>query len=170
LAKWSVVCSPKDQGELGIHNLEVKNTTLLGRWLFKLLTEEGMWQTILRRKYVSSKALSQVLWKPSDSHFWAGLIVTKKFFFSLDSFSIKDGSEIRSWEDKWLGNATLREQYSALYSIVRYKGDTIAKVMETSPPNMTFRRDLSGQRLVFWNALLQRLANIQLQPVHDEFR
>jgi hypothetical protein len=103
------VCSPKDQGGLGIHNLEVKNTALLGKWLFKLLTEEGMWQTILKRKYISPKALSQVLWKPGDSHFWAGLMATKKFFFNLGSFSIKDGSEIRFWEDKWLGNATLHE-------------------------------------------------------------
>jgi hypothetical protein len=31
LAKWSVVCRPKDQRGLGIHNLEVKNTALLGR-------------------------------------------------------------------------------------------------------------------------------------------
>jgi hypothetical protein len=54
--------SPKDQGGLGIHNLEVKNTALLGKWLFKLLTEEGTWQTILKRKYIGSNALSQVLW------------------------------------------------------------------------------------------------------------
>jgi hypothetical protein len=53
---------------------------------------------------------------------------------------------------------------------VRHKGDTIAKVMETSPQAVTFRRDLSGQRLVAWNALLQHLANIQLQDGHDEFR
>jgi hypothetical protein len=33
-----------------------------------------------------------------------------------------------------------------------------------------FRRDLSGPRLLSWNALLWRLANIQLQPGHDEFR
>lgn len=36
------------------------------------------------------------------------LIATKKHFFPFGSFSIKDGSEIRFWEDKWLGNATLR--------------------------------------------------------------
>jgi hypothetical protein len=35
---------------------------------------------------------------------------------------------------------------------------------------VAFRRDLSGQRLVVWNALLQCLANIQLQNGHDEFR
>jgi hypothetical protein len=60
LAKWSVVCRPKNQGGLDIHDLEVKNTALLGKWLFRLLTEDGIWQTILRRKYIGSKASSQV--------------------------------------------------------------------------------------------------------------
>jgi hypothetical protein len=96
-------------------------------------------------------------------------MATKKYFFGLGSFSIRDGSEIRFWEDKWLGNATLREQYPAFYNIICHEGDTIAKVMESSPPNVSFRRDLSGQRLVSWNALQQRLANIQLQSGHDEF-
>jgi hypothetical protein len=45
LAKWSVVCCPKDQGGLGIQDLEIKNRALLGKWLFKLLTEDGIWQT-----------------------------------------------------------------------------------------------------------------------------
>jgi hypothetical protein len=35
------VCSPKDRGGLGIHDLEVKNTVLLGKWLFELITKEG---------------------------------------------------------------------------------------------------------------------------------
>ena len=33
----------------------------------------------------------------------------EEIFFSYGSFSIKDGPEIRSWEDKWLGNATHQE-------------------------------------------------------------
>jgi hypothetical protein len=52
-----------------------------------------------------------------------------------------------SEEDKWIGSATLCEQYSAIYNIMRHKSDTLAKVMETSPPNVTFRRDLVGPRL-----------------------
>jgi hypothetical protein len=43
--------------------------------------------------------LSHVYWKPRVSHFWAGLMVTKKLFFSYRSFYIKDGSRIRSLED-----------------------------------------------------------------------
>jgi hypothetical protein len=71
-------------------------------------------------------------------------MATKKHFFGLGTFSIKDGSEIRFWEDKWLCTTSLREQYPALYNIVRHKGDTIAKILETSPLNVSFRRDLSG--------------------------
>jgi hypothetical protein len=73
-------------------------------------------------------------------------------------------------EDRWLGATSLREQYPVLYNIVQYKGDTIAEVLETSPPNVSFRRDLLGQRLVSWNTLLLCLANTYLQPGHDEFR
>jgi hypothetical protein len=131
LVKWSMVCTPKDQGGLGIQDLQVKNTALLGKWLFNLLKENGMWQTLVNQKYVGSKALSQVSWKPGDSHFWAGLMATKSKFFRFGHFFIKDGSQIRFWEDSWLGNAPVREQHHALYNIVHYKSDTVAKVMAT---------------------------------------
>jgi hypothetical protein len=35
--------------------------------------------------------------------------VTKKFFFPYGSSSIKDGSEIRFSEDKWIGHAMLEK-------------------------------------------------------------
>jgi hypothetical protein len=44
----SSVCQPNDHGGPGIHDLEVKNTALLGKWLFKLLTEDGVWQSLLK--------------------------------------------------------------------------------------------------------------------------
>ena len=97
-------------------------------------------------------------------------MATKKFFSPYGSFSIKNGSEIRFWEDKWLGNTTLREQYPALYNVVRHKSDTLAKVMESSPPNVTFRRSIVGPRQASWNALLQRLDSVQLTQGSDVFR
>jgi hypothetical protein len=63
----------------------------------------------------------------------------RSIFFPYGSFSIKDGSKIRFWENKWLGN-----------TIVRHKRDTIAKVMEISPPNVAFRRSLIGPRQTYW--------------------
>ena len=69
-----------------------------------------------------------------------------------------------------MGNTPLKDQYPALYNIARCKSDTIAVVLSTSPPNVSFRRDVLGARLASWQALQERLANIQLVDGHDEFR
>jgi hypothetical protein len=63
---------------------------------------------------------------------------------------------------------TVREKYPALYNIVHRKHDILQKVMETSPPSMTFMRDLVGPRLASWNELRQRLASVQLLQGSDE--
>ena len=73
MAKWDIICRPKDQGGLGIENLEVKNKCLLSKWLFKLSSEtEATWAQILRSKYLHSKTLSQVTLRPTDSPFGKG--------------------------------------------------------------------------------------------------
>jgi hypothetical protein len=61
LAKRSVVCRSKDQEGLGIQDLEVKNTALLGKWLFRLLTEEEIWQTLLKRKNILVRKCYQMM-------------------------------------------------------------------------------------------------------------
>lgn len=43
LTKWSIICRSKDQGRLGVENLEIKNKCLLSKWLFKLLNEDVIW-------------------------------------------------------------------------------------------------------------------------------
>jgi hypothetical protein len=62
-------------------------------------TEDVVWQTLLK-KYLGSNALFQVYWKPRNSHLWTGLMAKKRHFFPFGLFIIKDGSEIRIWEDK----------------------------------------------------------------------
>lgn len=55
LVQWPVICSPKDQGGLGILDLETMNIALLGKWLWNLENGEGWWQDILRDKYLNKK-------------------------------------------------------------------------------------------------------------------
>jgi hypothetical protein len=52
LSKWNILCHPNDQGVLGTEVLELKNKCLLSKWLFKLLTEDGVWQQLLYNKYL----------------------------------------------------------------------------------------------------------------------
>src|SRR5437016_703576 len=100
---WSVLCSPKDQGWLGILNLENQNQCLLSKWSFKLINEDGVWQYILRRKCLKHKTLTNVEHMPRDSHFLAGLVGVKNDFLRLGRFNLGDGSQVKFWEDTWLG-------------------------------------------------------------------
>jgi hypothetical protein len=46
------VMSPKRSRGLGIEVPELKNKCLISKWLFKLLTEDGVWQQFLYNKYL----------------------------------------------------------------------------------------------------------------------
>jgi hypothetical protein len=92
---WSIICQPRDQGTLGIQNIEVQNKCLLSKCLFKLINEEGVWQKLLRNKYMRDTTIGQVLQKPEDSHFWSGLMKVKDSFLNLGKFWIGDGQNVR---------------------------------------------------------------------------
>jgi hypothetical protein len=128
LVKWEIMCQPKDQGGLGIQNLEIQNKYLLSKWLFKLLNEDGLWQELLRNKYIKNKTLGSCEKKPMDSHFWKSLMNVKDTFLGFGHFNVKDGSQTRFWVDTWLGNKPLKDKFPALFNIVRRKQDSIATV------------------------------------------
>lgn len=58
LVNWDEICQPKDQGGLGVTDLDVKNISLLCKWLWKLENEEGDWQEVIRSKYVKKRFVS----------------------------------------------------------------------------------------------------------------
>lgn len=75
--------------------LEIQNKYLLRKWLFKILSEEGVWQELIQNKYLQNKTLAQVQLKPTDPPFWKGLMHVKDEFFSRGSFVVEDGSAVR---------------------------------------------------------------------------
>ena len=94
-----MLCSPKDQGGLGILNLDVQNKCMLSIWLFKLINEDGVWQQLLRRKYLSHKTITQVEYMPGDSQIWSGFMNIKQDFLRLGRFQLGNGAQVRFWED-----------------------------------------------------------------------
>jgi hypothetical protein len=151
---------PKDQGDMGIKNLEIQNQCLLSKWLFKLINEDGLWQTILRNKYLTTQTIGRVNRKPGDSHFWAELMRAKENFLIHGSFHLNDRRQIRFWKDKWLGKYSLKEQYPSLYNIVRRRSIIVWRVLSTMPLNISFRRYLTLNNLVLWNNLVDRIIHV----------
>ena len=66
LVSWKKVCQPKELGGLGVVDLKVMNMCLLSKWLWRIENEEGVWQTLIRKKYIR-KTLSACERKPGQS-------------------------------------------------------------------------------------------------------
>jgi hypothetical protein len=109
LTKWSIICQPKDQGGLGIQNIEIQNQCLLSKWIFRLINEDGICPTILRNKYLKNQTIGKVVRKPGDSHFLSGLRKVKESFLRFTSFQPWGTHNIL--EDKWIGNTSFPEKY-----------------------------------------------------------
>jgi hypothetical protein len=45
------------------------------------MNEEGLWQDILKKKYLKGKALAQIERKTGDLHFWSRLMEVENIVF-----------------------------------------------------------------------------------------
>ncbi|KAI5411581.1 hypothetical protein KIW84_056590 [Lathyrus oleraceus] len=56
LVSWKSVCKPKEEGGLGIKNLELFNKALLLKWKWRIVKEnDALWSEILRVRYINPK-------------------------------------------------------------------------------------------------------------------
>ena len=67
-------------------------------------------------------------------------------FFEQGSFAVGNGENTRFWEDIWLGDIPLKDQYPSLYNIVNVRNVIVADVLSFEPLNIRFRRTLSGNK------------------------
>ena len=163
LAKWEVLCHPKSQGGVGIQNLDTQNKCLLSKWLFKFLNEDGMWQELLRKRYIKNKTNHWI------RIFWKSLMNVKYSFLELGLFKIKDGSQTWFWSDTWLGNKPLKDKFPSLFNIVRRKDDSVAQVLGSTPFNISFRPNLVGANLLAWHRIIASVQDLNVVDQKDVF-
>jgi hypothetical protein len=55
MAKYEMVCRPKDQGGLGIINTKIMNESLLVKWIWRIYQQpDELWYRILKAKYLGN--------------------------------------------------------------------------------------------------------------------
>ena len=154
---------------MGITNLDAQNICLLSKWLVRLINEDGIWQQLLKRKYLKNKTLSQVVKQPGDSQFWVGLMEVKEHLLDRGKFLVQNGEQVRFWEDWWIGHEPLMKQFPDLYNIVRKKNQTVSSALSTTPLNISYRRALAGDKLREWYRLVSLVIHVNLVEAGDLF-
>jgi hypothetical protein len=94
----------------------------------------------------------------------------KDNFLNVGNFILKNGEQIRFWQDIWMGTQSFMTRYLSLYHIVRQKSATVAIVLGNVPLNVSFHRALVGQNLTLWYNLVAHILHVQLSIDRDTFQ
>lgn len=73
-------------------------------WWWRLETEKGLWQDIIKSKYMQDKGIIAVSHKYGDSPIWTDLLKDKNIYLRGRKISTRNGKKTLFWEDTWLGD------------------------------------------------------------------
>ena len=115
------------------------NVSLLSKWWWRLEKEDGIWQRIIRAKYIKGELVSTVksLW--DDSPVWKDLMKIRHIYLAGRKIKVGDGSITLFWLDCWINDKPLHLLYPTLFELCEAKLITVKKFLEVGG-NISFRR------------------------------
>ena len=126
LVRWETICKSKKKGGLGIKNIRKMNVSLLCKWWWKLENEDGLWQSIVKAKYMSNNQLiGSVKHRVDDSPIWSDLLKIRPVYLKGRSTKVRNGRSTLFWEEPWLKSKPLCVLYPVLYDLCTDKGISV---------------------------------------------
>ncbi|XP_026384210.1 uncharacterized protein LOC113279756 [Papaver somniferum] len=102
---WKKVCTPYEEGVLGIKRLKVVNQSLLMKLMWRILNSDEEWAMFLSAKFQDRYGQWTSNWKQST--IWKGLKWAWNALKDDIRWKIGDVSHISVWFDIWLGENPL---------------------------------------------------------------
>jgi hypothetical protein len=78
-----------------------------------------------------------------------------------------DGKGTRFWEDIWVDDHALKDDYPRLYSLCFDHNITVTQAIPKEWQGFRFRRTLSGETLELWNSLKDRCEEVEMGEGRD---
>lgn len=112
---WESLCKPKACGGLGFKDLEAYNITLLGKQLWRMMSNpDSLMAKVFKSKYFkNSDPLNASLgYRPSFA--WRSIFTEKKLIQRGARVIIGNGRHTKVWQERWIG----KEPASMVQSMV----------------------------------------------------
>jgi hypothetical protein len=81
------------KGGLGIKDIRKINISLLCKWWWRLDNEQGLWQDIIKFKYLRGKSICTVTHRQTDSPIWADLLKIREVYLQGRKLNVKNGEK-----------------------------------------------------------------------------
>ena len=152
LVKWSRICRSKNKGGLGVKDLRKQNINLLTKWWWKLETQQGLWQEVIRAKYLKKDTVTSVKSRFSDSPIWKAIMKVKEYYLAGRKVIMNSGNLARVWKDSLHDELPMEQKYPMLYNICNIQEITVEQFRNGVGENF-FRRQLHAALLDQCNEL-----------------
>jgi hypothetical protein len=132
LVAWDRVCSPIQQGGLGVRHLVPINCALLGKWLWRFgLEESHLWRRVVVAKYGVERG-GWISDNPRDSYgcsLWKHIWMGWEGFSAHIGFEVGLGDRVSFWHDRWCFERSLKEMFPTLYACSLHQEGTVASAL-----------------------------------------
>jgi len=131
---WESICSPKEEGGLGVRRVGAFNLSLLGKWCWRMLVEkESLWYRVLKTQYGEEGGRLCECGRQS-SMWWKTICKVREgvgegvgnWFEENICRVVGDGRDTYFWYDTWLGDVPLRLKYPRLFDLTMDKECKVA--------------------------------------------
>ncbi|KAG5586775.1 hypothetical protein H5410_047209 [Solanum commersonii] len=116
LVEWEVTQLRNGQGGLGIQNLEIHNSCLLMKWLWRFCDEEtSLWKEVIVHKFGQNSP-----WCSNEVNctYGTGVWRTIRDLWSKlqenSKIRVGNGNNVRFWKDNWIGEVPLQDKFPDL--------------------------------------------------------
>jgi hypothetical protein len=103
------------------------NISFLCKWWWRLDNEDGLWQELIRAKYLKKYVVSNVSHKLGDSSVWTDLLKVKNIYLKGREVIIKNGKRILFWTDKWSPSGPICVKAPVLFELSTEKDVTMGE-------------------------------------------
>ncbi|KAL9671726.1 hypothetical protein QQ045_009297 [Rhodiola kirilowii] len=181
--KWEKLQRPKSCGGLGIQGMAEKNSSLLARWWWRLVSSrDGLWRKMVLEKYRIKDCynLEEInLQDRKISKPWKDILRVVKGSSEVglafrEGLQVKlgNGSKLRFWDDTWLGDRPLKVTYDKLWSLASNKKAKVKEMGIWAEGNwlwqLKFRRSLYQWEEEKKEELMRSLCHLQLKGEEED--
>ena len=123
---------PVELEGLGIRSVASLNQALLGKWLWRFGHKvTNLWRRVISAKYGEGQGgwCTKVCKRTHGCGLWRSIQKGWESFSKHLSFVVGEGTHIRFWHDRWIGDNTLKDLYLELFVCSVAKDACISEVL-----------------------------------------
>ncbi|RVW66281.1 putative ribonuclease H protein [Vitis vinifera] len=177
LINWQVVCSPKEEGGLGIRKIDLLNKTLLGKWVWRYAYEkDNLWKKAIGVKYGQEGCgwRTKEVCGPYGVGLWKEIMKEAEWCWESMDLKVGKGNRVLFWMDKWCGNEALSQTFPQLFTLAGHKNAKVCEVWDSSLGqggwNLSLARDLNDWEIDQIGEMLNILKDFRISQEEDSVR